>query len=192
MKKVLFVAFAVVSISQAVHAQKGSLLVGGSINMVSSKTPSTPNDSKSSSFEFSPTIGYQFHDNWTAGLITDIGTSKYTSATNVATKTNTFDIGPFIRYSKSLSAIFSVYGQLQGVFGSTKIADSKATTAAINAFPAVFINVKNGFGLNFNIGGIGYNSNKPTGANASHTFGITFGQAVGIGISKNFGLHKKK
>ena len=191
MKKVLFVALAVVSISQAVNAQTGSILVGGSIDIGSTKTPSTPNNIKTSNFSFSPTVGYQIDNNWTAGLVADIGSSKYTNSLGTSTKTNVFDIGPFIRYAKSLSDIFAIYGQLQGAFGSSKTAGVSSTTAAVGAFPAVFINVKNGFGLNFNVGGIAFNSSKPSGGSASNSFDLTFGKTVGIGISKNFGGHKK-
>ncbi len=193
MKKVLFVALVLVSISQLVNAQTGSLLVGGSIDIGSTKQPSTPNNTKISNFNFSPTVGYQFTDNWTAGLVADIGSSKYTNSANVSTKTNSFDIGPFIRYAKSLSGVFAVYGQLQGAFGSSKTTGfSSTTTAAVSAFPAIFINVKNGFGLNFNVGGISYNSSKPSGVGSTNVFDLNFGKEVGIGISKNFGLHKKK
>ena len=192
MKKVLFVALVFVSMTQLVNAQTGSFLVGGSIDIGSTKTPSTPNNTKNTTFSFSPTVGYQFTDNWTAGLVADIGSTKYTNAAGVSTKTNAFDIGPFIRYAKSLSSVFAVYRQLQGAFGTSKVGDLKSNTAAISAFPAVFINVKNGFGLNFNVGGIGYNSIKPSGGSASNSFDLNFGKTVGIGISKNFGLSKKK
>jgi len=81
---------------------------------------------------------------------------------------------------------------LQGAFGSGKVGNVNTSVGAISAFPAVFINVKNGFGLNFSVGGIGYTSSKPSGGSASNSFNFTFGQSVGIGLSKNFGLHKKK
>lgn len=192
MKKVLFFALAFVIVSQAVKAQTGSILVGGSINFSSTKTPSTPNNTKYTSFDFNPTVGYQFSDNWTAGVVADIGSGKNTNAAGVSVKENIFNVGPFLRYAKSLSDIFAIYGQVQGVFGTDKIGSAKSTTAGISAFPAVFINVKNGFGLNFSVGGISYGSSKPSGGSASNTFAFTFGKSVGIGLSKNFGGSKKK
>ena len=178
--------------SQAVNAQMGSVLVGGNINLSSNKVPSSPNDIKETSLDFNPTIGYQFSNNWTAGLVADIKTIKYTGSANTVSKDNSFGIGPFVRYTKNLSNVFAVYGQLQGVFGSANNGGSKSTQANVSAFPAIFINVKNGFGLNFTVGGIGYSSTKPSGERATSSFNLTFGQSVGIGISKNFGTGKKK
>lgn len=191
MKKVLFFALAFVSISQAVKAQTGSILVGGSIDFSSTKGPTSLTTIKHTNFDFNPTVGYQFSDNWTAGVVGDIGSSKYTTSSSTI-KGNSFGVGPFVRYAKSLSNIFAIYGQVQGVFGADKMGDIKSTTANISAFPAVFINVKDGFGLNFTVGGISYGSSKPSGGSATNTFGLTFGKTVGIGLSKNFGGNSKK
>jgi hypothetical protein len=139
-------------VSVTANAQQGTLLVGGSIDFGSTKTPSFPSDTKTSNFQFSPTVGYQFTNNWTAGVVTSIGSSKYTNSQNIEAKQNSFAIGPFVRYAKSLSSIFAIYGQAQGIFGTLKSNGNSSSTAAINVFPAIFINVKNGFGLNFNVG----------------------------------------
>jgi Outer membrane protein beta-barrel domain len=192
MKKLLVAALALVGVMQQSNAQKGSILVGGSIGIGTAKSPSTPNDSKQTQFNFSPTVGYQFDDNWTAGITGSVQTSKYTNSLNVDSKSSTAGAGPFVRYSKTLSNIFSVYGQLQGTFGSSKTNGTKNYSFSnVNAFPAVFINVKNGFGLNFDFGGISYSSNKPTGGKASNAFSLSFGQSANIGISKNFSVKKK-
>jgi hypothetical protein len=57
-------------------------------------------------------------------------------------------------------------------------------------FPAVFFNFKNGFGLNFNFGGIQYISlrgkDNTSLSSSSKTFSFTFGQGISLGISKNF------
>lgn len=86
-----------------------------------------------------------------------------------------------------------MYGQLQGVFGTSKSGSVKTgTSTEIGLFPAAFINLKNGFGLNFNFGGIGFSSSKPTGGEASTGFDVNFGKTANIGITKNFSLTKKK
>lgn len=190
MKKVLFFALAFVIVSQAVKAQTGSILVGGSIDFSSTKGPTQFTNTKRTNFDFNPTVGYQFSNSWTAGVVADIGASKYTTSSSTL-KGNSFGVGPFVRYAKSLSNIFAIYGQVQGVFGTDKLGDVKSNTANITAFPAVFINVKNGFGLNFTVGGISYSSSKPSGGSSTNTFGLTFGKSVGIGLSKNFGGSKK-
>jgi hypothetical protein len=191
MKKVLVAAFALVSLT--VNAQKGTLLVGGNVGISSAKYPSTPNDNKSTSFVFNPTVGYQFNDNWTTGILADIASQKTTNSLNVESKSSRFGVGPFIRYTKTLSSVFSVYGQAQSVFGTTKWNGSKTGTYAdVNLFPAVFINVKNGFGLNLDFGGIGFSSNTPTGGSASTAFNFNFGSTAHVGISKNFSFKIKK
>ncbi|MFT3935369.1 MAG: hypothetical protein QM726_17215 [Chitinophagaceae bacterium] len=191
MKKVLFVAIVLAVVSKNVNAQTGSILVGGSIDFSSAKTAGITSDTKTTNFAFSPTVGYQFNENWTAGLVADIGSSK-TTVPNVTSTTTVFDIGPFIRYAKSISNTFAVYGQLQGAFGTQKENSVRSSLADIKAFPALFINFGHSFGLNFSVGGIEYNSSKPSGSSASNEFSFTFGRAVGIGISKNFGGGKKK
>lgn len=191
MKKVLVAAFALISISAS--AQKETILVGGNVHFENTKTPSTPNDDKLSEFYILPTLGYQFNNNWTAGVVASIGSAKHTSSTNVETKYTAFGAGPFVRYTQGLSNIFSWYGQLQGVFGSAKQNGTKTQSSSqIDLFPAAFINLKNNFGLNFDFGGISYNSTKPTGSDAINKFSIDFGKTINIGISKNFGTGKKK
>ena len=191
MKKVLVAAFALVSLTASV--QEGTLLVAGDVNLGTSKTPSAPNDIKSTNLSLNPTVGYQFNENWTAGVKAEIGSSKYTSNTNVVSKSSSIGVGPFVRYTKTLSNIFSLYGQLEGMFGTNKSNGTKTSTSTnVNLFPAVYVNVKNGFGLSFSFGGLGYSSNKPTGGKATNSFGINFGQTANIGIQKNFSLGKKK
>jgi hypothetical protein len=61
-------------------------------------------------------------------------------------------------------------------------------------FPAVFIDIKNGFGLNFDFGGIEYQSTTQSDLipkDHTNIFAFTFGQGIIVGISKNFGGRKK-
>lgn len=192
MKKVLLAAFTLLSLTQATSAQQQSILAAGSIGIATAKSPSSPNDNKQTNFSFNPTLGYQFTNHWTAGIVADLQNSKNTNSNNTVTKNSNFGAGPFVRYTKSLSDIFSLFGQLQGAFGTNKFNGIKTGSyTTVNAFPAIFVNVKNGFGLNFNIGGISYNSYKPTGGSANTGFNVTFGQSANIGISKNFSFKKK-
>jgi hypothetical protein len=191
MKKVFVLALAFAGLTTAVKAQQGSVLVGGNIDYNSQSQSSFKTDS----LTFSPTVGYQFSSHFTAGLTADIGSSKIDDGAGTVTKTSAFDLGPFIRYAQPLSSIFSVYGQLQGVFGSYKNTTNGTTnyqgnTVNVMLFPAVFINLKNSFGLNFNVGGLSYGSNSPKGGVAINTFDINFGKTLSIGLSKNFGGKK--
>ncbi|HMI07675.1 MAG TPA: outer membrane beta-barrel protein [Flavobacterium sp.] len=207
MKK-LFVVLALAMVSFA-NAQKGSILVAGNIGFSTQKMEAnsgTNNETTNNNFSISPKVGYQFTDNWTAGLEVGVGTSKNESesfngfiTTTATTKNNYLSAGAFVRYSRPLSELFSVYADLDAGYQSVKTTSSStfSTNDLVekgNGFyagitPALFINMKKGFGLNFTIGGLEYNSvDFDNGSTQSDntSFGFTFGQSFNIGISKNF------
>lgn len=180
----------------AAQAQSGTVILGGDVSYSANKQNAGTFDNKTQNLSLNPYLGYQFNDNWTAGVVAGIGTSKQEQGPN-ETKFNDIDAGPFVRYTQQVSEIFSLYGQLEGRFGSTKskangVTTGEAKNTAINLFPAAFINLKNNFGLNFNFGGVSYGSNKPEGGTKSTGFNINFGRVGAIGISKNFGGSSKK
>ena len=176
MKKLLLVvALFVATIS---NAQKGSLLLGGNVGFDSEKI----GESKSTNFEFNPKVGYQFTDKWTLGVEGSIasvhpaGFDKYEN----------YKIGAFTRYSVPLSETFAVYGDLGAGYQSASINGAKGMYAKLT--PALFINMKNGFGLNFSIGGINYDNIDGKNDPRQERLGFDFGKTLNIGISKNFGL----
>jgi hypothetical protein len=206
MKKTLIVlALAMVSFA---NAQKGSILVMGSVGFDSSKQEFGTTEDKTNTFNFSPKVGYQFNDNWTVGIEGSVAGSKddHTALNGAGIletstdKTTTFRVGPFVRYSKPLNETFSAYVDMGVGFQSAKMTSEtpagpfgtlsvtqKGDGVYVGITPAIFINVKKNFGLNFSIGGLGYetfNLNNNGGDN-SH-FYLNFGQTVNIGISKNF------
>ena len=198
MKKMLLVlALAMVSFANA--QKKGSILVMGSINYQSQNISNSGSENKTSYFGFSPKVGYQFHQNWTAGIEAGVGSSKQEyNDNNNENKTNNFSLGGFLRYSKPLNQTFSVYADLGVGYQNRKTTDRNGLFTATNegdgfyigVTPAIFINVNKGFGLNFNIGGLGYNTLNYDGNNGNgdnvKRFDISFGQAFSVGISKNF------
>lgn len=174
------------------NAQEGTILVGGNIGLSSEKV----GEDKGSSFEFSPTVGYQFNDNMTIGLQASV-LNQNTDFVTGENENNGLKIGAFYRYSKPLSELFSVFADVsagyQTVKAQTTMVGLPATTLKSNGFyagitPALFINMKNSFGLNFSIGGIQYNSleSDTTPSVKSSSFDFNFGKTVNIGISKNF------
>ena len=185
MKRVLVAAFALVSMSAS--AQKGSVLLYGNLNVVSVKDGG-------SSFGINPGVGYQFNDNWTAGV--DLGVNSWSKErSGLGESVTGFKGGLFARYTKTLSNIFSIYGQgnvdflsRQNITGTDAL--PKGSGVGVNLFPAVFVNVKNGFGLNFDFGGIGFNTYKPKGGTSGSAFNLNFGQTFNVGVSKNFGKRK--
>lgn len=198
MKKMLLI-LALATFSFA-NAQKGTILVGGNIGFTSEKNDNQGEERKSNSFGFSPKVGYQFHDNWTAGVEFALSSSKSTSSLNSIgeseSKFNVFKVGAFVRYSVPLSETFSVFADLGAGFQNQKNKDyingsltseSKADGLYAGITPALFINMKKGFGLNFSIGGLGYETlSFDTSDTDVSKFYFNFGKTVNIGVSKNF------
>lgn len=197
MKKFLLIA--TLAICSFANAQKGSILVGGNIEYTSTNSDSRFGDTKENTFGFSPRVGYQFNDNWTVGGEFSVASSKVESGSE-ENKINAFRLGAFLRYSVPLSSTFSVFADLGAGFqnyknktyttmGNNTITSSKAKADGmyVGITPALFINMKKGFGLNFSIGGLGYqtlsfDNNGPD----VNEFYFNFGKTVNIGISKNF------
>lgn len=196
MKKLLLIlALAVFSFA---NAQKGTILVSGNVGYYSEKSDDSGNVPTQTTFTISPKVGYQYSDNWTVGVESYISNSKqnYTSGEY---KSNNFSIGGFVRYSKPLGELFSVYADLGTGYRNVEQSQynggfiPSSTTTKANGFyvgvtPALLLNITKGFGLNFNIGSLGYNTlnNTTHNGNDSQSFNFSFGQAFSIGISKNF------
>jgi hypothetical protein len=176
MKKLLVAV--VILFTTMASAQKNSILLGGNVGFSSDKI----GESKLENFKFSPKVGYQFADQWTAGVEGSIVNVK-TKGTDTTEK---YKIGGFVRYTVPLSDVFSVYGDLGAGYQSTNINDAKGMYASLT--PALFINMKRGFGLNFSIGGINYDNLDGKNDPKQDHFGFNFGKTLNIGISKNFGL----
>jgi hypothetical protein len=187
MKKVFMIAaLAIVSFA---NAQKGTVLVAGNVGYYSKKQ----GDSKVSTFEFAPKVGYQFSENTTIGLETAIVNKNFANDDSA----KDFKLGAFLRYSQPLTGVFSVFGDFGIGMQSSKYEEdlpgaatlvTKADGFYMSVVPAIGVNLKKGFCLNFSIGGLGYDSMKEdfNGAEATNTFAFTFGKQASIGISKNF------
>ena len=190
MKKKLLIAL--LAMFSFANAQKGTILVAGNVGY-SSKDDSRGDGLKLNQFNFSPKVGYQFNDNWTIG-----GELSYTSVKDrgfdLESHTKITTIGPFLRYSMPLNQTFSVFADLGAGFQNAKqkldfYNFNNTTDTAQGAYvvitPALFINMKKGFGLNFNIGGLGYNTLSYDNYNVNE-FNFSFGKGFNFGISKNF------
>lgn len=187
------------AITGMANAQEGTILIGGNFGVSTDKI----GDNKSTSFEFSPTVGYQFNKNMTIGLQATILNTKEDVSTIVGNgivlseeKKNTLKVGAFYRYAKPLSELFLVYADLSVGYQTANseyvvnniILEQKANGFYAGVTPALFINMKNSFGLNFSIGGLNYGSLKTdtTPSVKSSNFDFNFGKTVSIGVSKNF------
>jgi opacity protein-like surface antigen len=215
MKKVLLIA--AIAFTSFASAQKGTILVAGNVGFTSDNDDNTTVENKMNTFNFSPKVGYQFTDHWTLGIEVGIASQKdetttltvvppgITIAAVTETKTTAFTVGPFARYTMPINETFRAYADMGVGFisakrtvdnnngiGTVTSSEDKGDGIYASFTPAIFINVKKNFGLNFSIGGLGYrtlNMDSPApgvpGTDNS-SFYLDFGQTVNIGISKNF------
>lgn len=193
MKKLFLLAILFVS-TNVLMAQENTLLVGGNIGIESQNLDfNGGSETKASTFEVNPFVGYQFDNHWTVGVESGIGSTKQEDSGIDTQDLRNFSIGAFARYTQSLSETFAVFGQLGAGYQSAKnkLNDADADGVYVGFTPVLFINFKNSFGLNFSIGGIRYETLNSDVAD-TNSFNFDFGQTVNIGISKNFGLGGKK
>lgn len=182
MKKVFLAAFAaVVSLSSA-NAQegeatygfeKGNIIVEGNLNFYSENDKNT--DVKTSSFNFSPRVGYFITNDLAIGVQLDLGTSKVEQNGNEA-KANTFGATAFARYYfLDLGQRFKTYGEFGLGFASTK-EEMNGTDLKSSGFGAglglgvnYFVTEK--VAINFGLSDIlSYYSFKPDGGKAISEF----------------------
>lgn len=183
MKKLLVAV--VILLTTMASAQKNSILLGGNVGFSSEKI----GENKAEGFEFSPKVGYQFSDKWTIGAEASIINTSFDIIQNdikTSGDGQKYKIGGFVRYSVPLSNMFSFYTDLGAGYQS----DSPNFRSGMytNLTPALFINMKKGFGLNFSIGGIYYDNIDGKDYPKQQNFGFDFGKSVKIGVSKNFSL----
>jgi len=194
MKKLLLAAFVFAAAAFSAKAQQGSVLLYGNVglNTTSNKNLGDGSASKTTSFNFSPGVGYQFSKNMTVGVELGVAAEKQA--------TPSFQAGPFLRYAWPINNTFAIYSQLglgylhqgEAYLGAT----SDVLYPTTNAFyaklsgPVVFINVKNSFGVNIGFGSLDFVSGKPKDGKNVSAFGLNFGNGLSVGISKNFGGKK--
>ena len=201
MKKTTFLFAVALLAATASFAQKGSILVGGDLNLQATKDPNSNGYTTSVfAFSISPLIGYQFSNAWTAGLV--LGYTYFQAKQGGVlgnNSNNVYSVGPFVRYTRPLNSWLSIYGQLQ----ATREDEGKISTDAngtpqdtyvgdIKLFPGLFFDVKNGFGINVSFGGLeGSIENVKHFGTIQESLALTFGNTILVGVSKNFGGHRK-
>jgi len=123
MKKVLFVFSLLLTSVVAIHAQttQGTFSLGGGIGITNEKDEDAGEDTKSSQFNFTPSVGYFVVDNFMVGANLSIITGKEDDGFGGDDKYSAFLFGPFIRYYKFTSNDqFAFFGELGTLFGTYK------------------------------------------------------------------------
>lgn len=200
MKK-LFLSLLACGAVAAANAQAGSILVFGDAGISATKEAAAKPD-KELTFNITPGVGYQFNKNWTAGIYGNYASQTVHPDGGERSGDISYGGGVFGRYTHTLSPIFFLFGQARvgylagnAIAAGEKVKGSEYSGFEAGLFPAVGINVINGFALNFSVGGVNFASTTMKDADYSaSSFNLTFGQQLNFGISKNFGCghHKAK
>lgn len=197
MKKLILALLAAGTVATANAQEPRSILLYGNLGL---QTTDFPDQHKTTDWNVSPGVGFQFNHNWTLGLNVSWAQSAVKQSTGIKTTDNFYGVGPFGRYSSYIcrSEIFFWFAQLdvqyRGGYTTNEGNPATAKHSGIyaNLFPALGINVGKGLALNFAVGGLGYWTDKRTDLPYStNKFNFSFGQQVNFGLSKNFNCGHK-
>ncbi|HZF64528.1 MAG TPA: hypothetical protein VEZ55_08590 [Chitinophagaceae bacterium] len=185
MRKTLFIFFSLFAFLN-VRAQKGTVLLYGNIYYYKDSRK-IGQDYKASNAGFMPAVGVGISEKYTTGL--NLVYSYYRSGGT----SHVYGAGPFVRYTNRLTEVFSYFFQFNGSYRkSDSPGDYVDKTLHFETFPAIELNIKNGFALNASFGGISYERRSISdleGANSSFRFDL--GSSALIGVSKRFGKRKQ-
>lgn len=123
MKKIAAAGIIFLTLGTIVNAQttQGTLSVGGQLQFAADKQTDSDGDTKTNSFELSPSVGYFVADNLMVGASIYVGTGKTTFGPNNETKVTSFGGGPFARYYMfTKNEAFAFYGEAGVGFNGTK------------------------------------------------------------------------
>ena len=180
MKKLLFLLLIIFSCISIVQAQKKSILVTGSAYFSQQRYEMA---GKTINWNINPGIGYGISKDLTLGI--NLGYGQSTQSYNP--QTSNFSIRPFLRYTRPLSSIFSIYGEVESGLRHYTGGNVRDQNEFVFSFtPAIEMNLKNNFALNFSIGGLNYTRGKTPGSSTYSMVDFNFGSGASIGISKRF------
>ncbi len=172
MKKLILTAVAVFSLAFA-NAQdgegfaKGDVFVSGSFGYNSQ----TVGDSKITSFEIVPRVGYFVSEAISIGARLGYTTSKRDIPFTDEVKTNIFNVGVFGRYYFTPSSKFSIFGEAGfeylNINSDIGVTESKTDGFGINVGPGVSYFLSDHFALEAFWGALGYSTSKEDGATDS-------------------------
>ena len=132
------------------QTSQGSVSLGGGVSFGSYKRQEVGNDYKSSSFSFSPQVGYFVVDNFEVGLALNVSMDNVKPDEGTDYKNNYLGVGPFARYYVFTSnEKFAFFGDARFGFNAYKYkpetgSDSKGSAVAFSVSPGfVFFPTKN-------------------------------------------------
>ena len=182
MKKIMM-TLAAIAFAATMNAQ---VYVGGSLGFHYDKQ----DEDKTTKFEVMPEIGYNLDDNFAVGMVVGFTTGKYTVA-DVDTKTSTFKINPYLRYTFLKFDKVNVFVDGGLYYEYKKLGDndaSKYNDFGVNIKPGVAVNLNDKLSFVSHFGMLGWSTSKSKadGAKAENSFDLNLHSAVSFGLYYNF------
>jgi hypothetical protein len=169
MKKITIALGLCIAMAMSATAQEKSILVYGGLDGF--------RNSANSEFKLDLGVGYQFDQNLTAGINIMSKSDGYTGGSAV-----NFMVGPFVRYTKPMTQLISLYGQAGFGFGS----GTNITEMNFNLLPGAQLNIKQGWAIYMEFGNIGW-SRTSVSSVATASTNYNLGRGLTFGIQKNIG-----
>ena len=179
MKKAIFTISIILLTAIGVNAQKstegyakGNTFTSGQFAFNSETT----GDVKTSSIDFSPTVGYFVSNNVAIGVQLGVTNSVSKFKSTTTSEKNGYSAGVLARYYMNPTNKFSVFGSAAVSFGALNTKDSVNTTNFSFGFaPGISYFLSNHFAIETTIGRLGFSSIKPDVDGADATNSINFG-----------------
>ncbi len=183
MKKIMM-TLAAIAVAATMNAQ---VYVGGSLGFSYDKQ----DEAKNTDWTVLPEIGYNLDDNFAVGMVIGFTSGKNTSAAGIETKTSSFKINPYLRYTfvKFDKVNVFVDGGLYYQFQKYGDADAaKYNNFGVNIQPGVAVNLNDKLSFVSHFGMLGWSTSKSKadGAKAKNSIDINLHSAVSFGLYYNF------
>jgi hypothetical protein len=184
----------------AASAQKSSVLLWGSFSgsAATENSPGGPNHSRNG-FNILPGVGYQFTDKWTLGVEGEFdynGNAQTMPKLPGSISVMGFGGGVFGRYTLPISNLLFFYTQSDLLYTArnlykdgARLENATNNTLALRFTPAIGLNIKNGYAINFGFGNLVLNHEWHS--SSTNSINYSFSQGFSAGISKNFLHHVK-
>jgi len=188
MKKIYF---SLILLSSALagfsQTEKGSVLLGGTINFTSTSTKGdgqSGTDSKSTLFTLNPMIGIFPANNFAVILNTSYATGSFNENGN-SSSGHTLQIGPLLRYYFPASESVKFFAGAGIGWGSAE--NMTSTVYQFQAGPAFYISriLALEFNLSYQIANMKYSNDIYSVSNKESQFGISVGFMVYLGKTKS-------
>jgi len=179
--------------------QKGSILLGGGINVSTSKIKDVNIDSKSNYISITPAAGIAIKNNMIVGVGIIYGHSKnYFTSTPTQSESNTYGGEVFLRKYLTLGKSFYLFGQTGFYYHSNNynytyttgtVSKQNDWSTGINIYPGISYAVTKKFHLELSLAqlvNLEYSKSKITGATNREASGVNFG--VNASSLSNFNI----